>query len=239
MANEIITIIFLILAVIAFFKLISTLPTADGHDDFGVRVFAWIVIILIISLFFGLLGINIGETNWVVTAFTFCLGLLFGHGERPQERDSDEMWLTRYKEKREAEEEQDIREDIAAGGMAKWVGYKFGSSKFLGTEGMGTELEFPYFASNFIRHLKRILPKTEGWEIVSYHFDNSYFEVRGFLKKGDKFAYFETPDVRRYQDGWNERILIRTAKGDKDYAGGPIRLTGLEDFVKNVEDLVS
>lgn len=234
MTNEIITLILLVLCIAAFFKLLSMV--GSGHE-FEIKVFVYIVAILILKFSVDLLSIDSDEiigAGFFTAAFTFCLGLLFGHGGRQREEDSDEKWLIKYREEREAEEEQDIREDIAAGGMAKWVGYKFGSSKY-----MGTKLEFPYFASDFLRHLKRIMPKSEGWEITSFDFDNSNFEVRGFLKKGDKFAYFKAPDVRRYQDAWNERILIRTAKGDKDYAGGPIRLTTLEDFVKNVEDLMS
>lgn len=83
MTNEIIMFILLILAIIGLFKLVSMLPA--GESEFEIKVWVCIVLIIIIGISFNLLGIDIGVTNWsgfFLAAFTFCLGLLFGHGRR-------------------------------------------------------------------------------------------------------------------------------------------------------------
>ena len=44
----------------------------------------------------------------------------------------------------------------------------------------------------------------------------NHFDMSGFFKKGEQWWYFSIGDVRWYKD----TMLIRTAKGPKDYTGG-------------------
>jgi hypothetical protein len=61
------------------------------------------------------------------------------------------------------------------------------------------------------------MPK--GAQMVGWN--RGHFYVSGFVKRGDKYAYFATRDVR--DSRWHEAILVRTAKNEKDYVGGPNR----------------
>lgn len=208
----------------------------SGHE-FEIKVFVYIVAILILKFSVDLLGISSDGENWTMyfmAAIAFCFGLLFGHGEERVE-DSDEKWLIGNKEKREAEEGPDIKDDIAAEGMAKWIGYKFG-----GSDNTDVESEFSKFAQDFKEYLKMMIPKDGNWEIISFYRSFYDFEVRGIMRIGGKFIRFTTKDIRRHKDGWNSYISISMTNNDEAYtATGPIGGTRLEDFVKNVEDLMS
>lgn len=110
--------------------------------------------------------------------------------------------------------------------MKKWIGYHFESSCY-------TTEEFKAFARDLKKCIKKkLLP---GEEIVNWN--RGHFYVSGFIKKNDKYVYFSIPDVRGYED-WS-RVLIRTAKNEKDYTGGMNNYTSLDKFAENIQPLLA
>lgn len=74
--------------------------------------------------------------------------------------------------------------------------------------------EFAAYAKMFRHELKKRLVEIDA-ELVS--FNRGHFYVSGFFKKGEQMYYFSQDDVRW---GNTERVLVRTAKHDKDFTGG-------------------
>ena len=96
--------------------------------------------------------------------------------------------------------------------MSAWVGYTFESSS-------GLTPEFALFAKQFRAYVTRNLP--DGIKLVS--FTRGHFYVSGFILNANtgKYVYFSSDDVRwDLCGGWYKKLLIRTAKHDKDYTGG-------------------
>lgn len=109
--------------------------------------------------------------------------------------------------------------------MKKWVNYDFISSS-------QTTPEFKAFASDFKKFIKKNLPS--GCNLIK--FNRGHFYVSGFIQKQDKYIYFSIPDVRCSK--WHRDILIRTAKNDEDYLGGPNHFTDIDNFKHDVENLI-
>ena len=59
----------------------------------------------------------------------------------------------------------------------------------------------------------------------------------GFVRRGDKFVYFSTSDVRFDRFGWADRLLVRIAKHAKDYTGGRNQSTELQNFGTVVDQI--
>lgn len=61
-----------------------------------------------------------------------------------------------------------------------------------------------------------------------------HFEFTGFIKRGEKYVYFASGDLRNcgegYRDPFLNSMLVRTAKHDKDWTGG------CNNFVKYDDD---
>ena len=57
--------------------------------------------------------------------------------------------------------------------------------------------------------------KTAGFENIKI--SNGHYYFSGFATKNEKVIYFSISDVRH---GWDERVLIRTAKDYRDFTGG-------------------
>jgi len=108
----------------------------------------------------------------------------------------------------------------------KWVNHEFESSS-------SKTPEFKQFARDFFSDLKKLC---EGYEIVSKNV--GHFYVSGFLKKDDKFVYFSASDVRHFPNEWFNRVLIRTAKNEKDYTGGNNTYTKFKDIKNSVDNLL-
>jgi len=94
--------------------------------------------------------------------------------------------------------------------ISDWVGYRFASSSGLTKE----------FAA-FFRDMRKYL-KTQLNEVFVYEVHRGHFEVSGFAqnKQTGKWAYFSMSDIRYFPDEWYKRVLVRTAKDNKDYTGG-------------------
>ncbi len=114
--------------------------------------------------------------------------------------------------------------------IENWLGYTFQSSS-------GLTQEFADFFKDVRKHLKKEL--SDKYELVSLNRGHFYFS--GFVKnwKTGKYAYFSTSDVRFFKDEWYNNVLVRTAKGDKDFSGGSNNFTTLKKIVKDFDRLTA
>ncbi len=110
--------------------------------------------------------------------------------------------------------------------IAMWYGHKFQSS-------CGTTPEFNKFAREFKAAIKSQLGPDD--ELTA--FSRGHFYCSGFVRRGDKFVYFSTSDVRFDRFGWADRLLVRTAKHAKDYTGGRNQSTELQNFGTVVDQI--
>ena len=112
-------------------------------------------------------------------------------------------------------------------GVQKWNGFSFKSSS-------GLTPEFAAFAKDFKKHIATHLPNNA----MLVNFSREHFYCSGFIKRGEKYCYFSISDVRHFGD-WQTNILVRTAKGEKDYTGGSNCYATLENFTERVEALLA
>lgn len=110
--------------------------------------------------------------------------------------------------------------------ITTWYGHSFQSSCY-------TTPEFAKFARGFKAAIKEQLGPDD--ELVS--FTRGHFYCSGFVRRGDRFVYFSISDVRFFGTSWADRILIRTAKHDKDYTGGRNGSIDLQNFGVGLDQL--
>ena len=102
------------------------------------------------------------------------------------------------------------------------------------SNGSTTGEDFRIFARQFRNYIKGELP--EGASMQG--FSVGHYDVSGFIERGGRFVYFSVSDVRHFPGNWYKEILVRTAKSDKDYTGGPNNHTTLESFREDVNRLL-
>jgi hypothetical protein len=92
-------------------------------------------------------------------------------------------------------------------GLRKYVGYNFGYNQ---------SAQYSFFRV-FKNAVKKKLPI--GWTIAKWWVN--WFNCTGVLKddKG-RYVYLHVRDIRYWNDGWINDILIRTMEHDKDWTGG-------------------
>ncbi len=89
----------------------------------------------------------------------------------------------------------------------------------------GRTPEFKRFATFFRNDLKKALA---GSNACLASFSTGHFYVSGFVERLDgAIFYFSTADVRFFPVA---RILVRTAKGLKDFTGGPNHFVTYDQF---------
>jgi len=95
-------------------------------------------------------------------------------------------------------------------GIEEWVDYEFETS-------LGLTEEFNSFYHDIRKFLKKELK--EEFELTV---KRGHFEFLGFVKnrKTNKWAYFSCSDVRFFKNEWFKNLLVRTAKGERDFTGG-------------------
>ena len=115
-------------------------------------------------------------------------------------------------------------------GMEKWLGYPFESSSML----------TPEFAK-FAREYKQAIKKMMGADYEILNWSRGHFYVSGFVKnkKSGKLAYFSISDVRFFPEAWFKNMLVRTAKYDKDYTGGPNCYSSFDNLLKAFDRLTA
>jgi hypothetical protein len=117
---------------------------------------------------------------------------------------------------------------VKKGSIENWIGYEFRSSTT-------KTPEFKAFAKDFKAAIKtKLLP---GIDLAKYSV--GHFYVTGFIQnKEGKIVYFSVPDVRYQQEGWFERIMVRTARTLEDYSGGQNHFIKFNDFGDAVHKLM-
>ena len=125
-----------------------------------------------------------------------------------------------------SEELEDLRK--GGRGIRAWLGYGFESS-------CGLTEEFALFARAYKKHIANLLGN--GFSLMAW--SRGHFEVSGFIENEQtgRLAYFSCPDVRAWPDEWYNNILVRTAKNEKDYTGGPNNYCTLDTFLEAVTRL--
>ena len=122
--------------------------------------------------------------------------------------------------------ELEAQKQNADDSIKKWLGNNFESSS-------GLTEEFAAFYQDFNRHVKKLLP---GYSVKLLR---GHFCANGFITNvlTSKIVYISCPDVRFFKDGWFNRLLIRTAKHDKDYTGGANYMIKLNDLKLKADEL--
>lgn len=107
----------------------------------------------------------------------------------------------------------------------KWVGRQFVSSTT-------KTREFMAFCRDFKSFVKENLPP--GAELVKYN--SGHFYVSGFIRRGNNYVYFSTPDVRFSH--WPCQILVRRAANDEDFTGGVNYYANCDNFRFIIDELL-
>lgn len=105
----------------------------------------------------------------------------------------------------------------------RWVGVRFESSS-------SKTPQFMSFVRDFRSDLKAMLKDTV-WEVLP--FKAGHFYLSGFLrnKETGAYMYWSIFDVRKsFQDFWYTHVLVRTAKSEKDFTGGPNGYTSFKNL---------
>lgn len=108
----------------------------------------------------------------------------------------------------------------------EWLRHTFSTGGYAGED-------FKAFARWYRRHLKTKIGS--GYEFAK--FSVGHYEISGFIRNKDtgEVCYFSTSDVRFNKNCWNEHILIREAKHDRDFTGGMNQYCTLNELPKLCE----
>ena len=109
-------------------------------------------------------------------------------------------------------------------GLRKYVGYNFAYDQ-------NAQYSFFRILKNAI---KKKLPAR--WTIEQWR--TNWFECTGVLKDDKaRYVYLHIFDIRYWQNGWIDDILIRTMEHDKDWVGGPNRKADIFNLDKQLLQL--
>ena len=114
--------------------------------------------------------------------------------------------------------------------MEKWIDYAFDDCD------CRTKPDFSRFSRDLKTEIESQL-KGSGYKIEGY--SKGYFEVSGFVynPQNGRFAYFNVGDVR--DTGiWQNQVLIREARSDKDYSGGLNHFVSLNSIGKELQKIL-
>lgn len=114
-----------------------------------------------------------------------------------------------------------------AKGIDKWIGNVFVSSS-------GLTKEYAEFYKDIKSYLKKLTAGKYEMELGRGHF---YFS--GFFKNLEtgKWVYVNCADVRFFKNEWYNRLLVRTAKNNKDYTGGKNEFSTLSSLLDSLNNL--
>ncbi len=109
--------------------------------------------------------------------------------------------------------------------LEKYVGYEFSTGVYTGKDYLS-------FQTKYINSLKTVC-RSNNWELVSVLRNHYCFSC--FIRNNqNKLIYLSISDVRYFTNYWYNRILIRTAKHEKDYTGGSNNYTSLTELEDSV-----
>lgn len=114
--------------------------------------------------------------------------------------------------------------------LKRYVGYEFSTGVYTGKDYLS-------FQAKYINYLKTVC-KSNNWELVNI-LRNHYCFSCFIRSKQNKLIYLSISDVRYFTNYWYNRILIRTAKHEKDYTGGINNYTSLNDLEHSIGRLLA
>ena len=110
--------------------------------------------------------------------------------------------------------------------LEKYLNYEFSSEGYTGED-------YKSFQRKYINYL-RTLCKESGWELIVSGKSHYWFSV--FIRnQAGNHLYISISDVRFWKNEWYNRILIRTAKNEKDHRGGNNHYTSLPNLTQTAE----
>ena len=90
------------------------------------------------------------------------------------------------------------------------------------------------FQTKYINYLKNLC-KENGWEFVKAN--RNHYEFSCFIKKDKiKYIYLNIGDVR-WNNGWYNNILVRTALHERDYTGGRNQFASLPCLADKINSM--
>ncbi|MEE0930533.1 MAG: hypothetical protein UIM53_05990 [Acutalibacteraceae bacterium] len=115
--------------------------------------------------------------------------------------------------------------------------FKQYNNRVLNDDGAYMSEDAKKFAKDFKRRLT-FNAKKRGMEVANFSIGHYY--ISGFLKKNDKYVYFNYNIPRYYEEinFFDRNFLIRTAADEKDYHGGYNNFTNLMNFMDTAEKLL-
>ena len=110
--------------------------------------------------------------------------------------------------------------------LEKYLTHEFSTGGYTGED-------YKTFQRKYINYL-RSLCKENGWELLNPC--KGHYEFAVFIRNpAQKHIYISISDVRFWKNEWYNRILIRTAKHEKDYHGGGNHHTTLPNLTRTAE----
>lgn len=114
--------------------------------------------------------------------------------------------------------------------LEKYLNYEFST-------GVCTGQDYKTFQTKYINYLKTICTQN-NWQLVNI--GRNHYQFSAFIKNSTGFyVYISISDVRFFKNEWYNRVLIRTAKSERDYIGGNNNfndLPTLHNAIKNLLD---
>lgn len=112
--------------------------------------------------------------------------------------------------------------------LEKYLNYTFST-------GCETGEDYKSFQRKYIHYL-RSLCNENNWDLIVSCKSHYWFSV--FIRnQAGNYLYLSISDVRFFKNEWFERILIRTAKNEKDYHGGQNHRTSLPNLTQTANFL--
>ena len=103
--------------------------------------------------------------------------------------------------------------------------------------GCTTGKDYKTFQTKYINYL-RSLCRLHGWELVTI--GRNHYNFSAFIRnESGKHVYLSISDVRFFNSDWYYRILIRTAKSERDYCGGANNYACLTTLSESVQRLLN
>lgn len=112
--------------------------------------------------------------------------------------------------------------------LEKYLDYEFSSGSYTGED-------YKTFERKYINYLKSLC-KDNGCELVKVN--KNHYEFSAFFLCEDRYIYISISDVRSCKNEWYNHILIRTAKNEKDYTGGPNHYCSLPNLIAELNSLI-
>lgn len=113
--------------------------------------------------------------------------------------------------------------------LEKYLDYEFSTGSYPGED-------YKSFQTKYINYLRSFFREND-WELVNV--GRNHYEFSAFISDlRGKFIYLSISDVRCWRNEWYTRILIRTAKSEKNCHGGHNHFTSLPKLYVSVRNLL-